>query len=140
MLKLPATYAESSKFKEDDIIAQTKTITQWINSFKFILEHIKIYETLFNKKYVYHNVINDNEFDNWIISRLHTTIKNIKLSMNKYELSRIIDLIYEFIEDYTNWYLKFNRSRLKGRNGYNDCHQSLSICVYITNANILLYI
>ena len=133
MLKLPATYAESSKFKEDDIIAQTKTITQWINSFKFLLEHIKIYETLFNKKYVYHNVINDNEFDNWIISRLHTTIKNIKLSMNKYELSRIIDLIYEFIEDYTNWYLKFNRSRLKGRNGYNDCHQSLSICVYITN-------
>jgi len=133
MLKLPATYAESSKFKEDDIIAQTKTITQWINSFKFLLEHIKIYETLFNKKYVYHNVINDNEFDNWIISRLHTIIKNIKLCMNKYELSRIIDLIYEFIEDYTNWYLKFNRSRLKGRNGYNDCYQSLCICVYITN-------
>jgi len=133
MLKLPATYAESSKFKEDDIIAQTKTITQWINSFKFLLEHIKIFETLFNKKYVYHNVINDNEFDNWIISRLHTIIKNIKLCMNKYELSRIIDLIYEFIEDYTNWYLKFNRSRLKGRNGYNDCYQSLCICVYITN-------
>lgn len=133
MLKLPATYAESSKFKEEDIIAQTKTITQWINSFKFLIEHIKMYELSLNTKYEYVNLPHDNEFDNWIVSRLHTTIKNIKRCMTKYELSSVIDLIYDFIEDYTNWFLKFNRARLKGKLGKKECFESLSICVYITN-------
>jgi isoleucyl-tRNA synthetase len=44
--------------------------------------------------------------------------------------------IYGFIEDFTNWFLKFNRARLKGKEDTMEKSEwliSLNICVYVVN-------
>ena len=134
MLHLPATYGDSSRFKEEDIKKQTKSIIQWINSVKFLIEHVKMYENYENCKLKWLEKLEyKNELDLWIISRKNTIIKSIKKYMETYEVTKVIDLIYTFIEDYTNWYLKFNRHRLKGKYGVQEWIESLSVCIEVTN-------
>jgi len=134
MLHLPATYAESSRFKEDDIKNETKTILQWVNSIKFLIEHIRMYEGKVGCDFPFTKKIeNTNNSDNWIISRLNTSIKRIHHFMKSFEFTHYVDEIYDFIEDYTNWYLKFNRSRLKGKETNTDWITSLNICIYVIN-------
>jgi len=134
MLNLPATYAESSRFIEDDIKSQTKCTQQWINSFRFIIENIRKYENLSGKSYILMvEFQTSNEFDQWILSCLISTISNIKTYMLKYEFNKCITTIYNFIENYTNWYLKFNRNRLKGKEGNDEWINSLNTVIYITN-------
>jgi isoleucyl-tRNA synthetase len=137
MLHLPATYAESSRFKEEDIKAETKTIMQWINSIKFLIEHIKMYEGISTQgKFPIitpSNLELKNMSDIWIISRLNTCIQRVNDYMSQYEFTKYIDEVFDFIEDYTNWYLKFNRSRLKGKEGNQDWIDSLNTCVYVAN-------
>jgi isoleucyl-tRNA synthetase len=79
------------------------------------------------------NIENTNSSDNWIISRLNTSIRRIREFMLKYEFSHYVDEMYDFIEDYTNWYLKFNRSRLKGKESNIEWITSLNVCIYIVN-------
>lgn len=131
MLRLPATYAEASRFKDADIKGETKTIIQWLNSVKFLIEHVKMYEGVLGTKYSYDRPNSRNPFDNWICSRLNSTIKSIHEHMSRYEFTRYIDAAYHFIEDYTNWYLKFNRDRLKGKMGADEWLTSLNTCVYV---------
>ena len=133
MLRLPATYAEASRFKDGDIKTETKTLIQWVNSIKFLIEHIKMYEGVLETKYKYQSPRSTNPFDNWIISRLNTTIRKINSHMANYEFTKYVDTAYDFIEDYTNWYLKFNRDRLKGKETAEDWLISLNTCVYVAN-------
>ncbi len=52
-----------------------------------------------------------NELDSWIISRLHTLLKEIEAAMNEYKLYQVIPALLAFIEDLTNWYIRLSRRR-----------------------------
>lgn len=129
MLSLSATSAESSRFTEQDILGQSKVIVQWYNAVKFVLEHVKMFSL--TNELVKSN--STNEFDCWIISNLHQIQKNIDQAMNKFEMTKYIDNIFDFIENFTNWYLKFNRFRLKGKDGQKDWLDSINTCIYVVN-------
>jgi isoleucyl-tRNA synthetase len=134
MLGMPATSAESTKFKDEEIIQKTKSSQQWINSVKFLFEHIQMYESATSNKFTVRSVDTlSNEFDLWIVSLLHTTLQQVKDNFLKFNSITHVNLVYNFIEAYTNWYLKFNRFRLKGKEGEQAWIDSLSTCVYITN-------
>jgi isoleucyl-tRNA synthetase len=134
MLNLPATRAEPSRFKEEDIKTNTKTIQQWINSIKFLVEHIRMYECVVGTKFSFQNEPSfHNDFDIWIISRLNTSIERVRDYMTRYEFMKYVAEVFDFIEDYTNWYLKFNRSRLKGKETPDEWISSLNTCIYIVN-------
>ena len=134
MLHLPATYAESSRFKDEDIKTETKTILQWINSIKFLLEHIRMYEGVVGDTFPFtSNLQTTNDMDKWIISRLNTAVQRVIDYMTRYEFIHYVDELYDFIEDYTNWYLKFNRSRLKGKESNGEWITGLNTCIYVSN-------
>jgi isoleucyl-tRNA synthetase len=136
MLSLGATSADSSCFKDDDIRNDTKTINQWINSVKFLIEHIKMYEGCTGKTFIVNTEMEWNDYDLWIMSRLKTTISRIKDYMSSYNFPKITMEIYGFIEDFTNWFLKFNRARLKGKEDTMEKSEwliSLNTCVYVVN-------
>lgn len=46
--------------------------------------------------------------------------------MDSYHLNRVIPKLLKFIEQLTNWYVRFNRKRLKGENGAEDCVHALT--------------
>lgn len=111
----PAAHGEPFKFKNADIKDINGKYFQLYNSFNFLMENLTKYEKdghVFN--------INDylkgtNTMDNWMLAKLRTSINNITTFMKNYEFYKIKSEILDFIEDLTNWYIKFNRNRLRGR-------------------------
>ena len=53
-----------------------------------------------------------NELDYWVLSRLHSLIKNVEVSYEDYEPTRAARLIQSFVvDDLSNWYVRLCRKR-----------------------------
>jgi valyl-tRNA synthetase len=51
--------------------------------------------------------------DRWIMSRFHSTAKEIVDGIDRYDINNISKVIYEFFwHDYCDWYLEMLKSRL----------------------------
>ena len=46
---------------------------------------------------------------------------------------QVVPYLLKFIDNLTNIYIRFNRKRLKGRTGEDDCRISLSTLYYVRN-------
>ena len=51
------------------------------------------------------------ELDSWIISQLHTLIRDVRASMDAYDTQKTGDLIMSFLDGLNNWYIRRNRRR-----------------------------
>lgn len=115
LLQSQISNAEPLAFKEDDIKLINKTLFQFKNCVDFLLEHIT------NQKH--HQIQFDilayqqttNPMDKWIMQHTNNIQVQVIKFMNEYQISRATRIIIDLIEDITNWYLKFNRDRLKGK-------------------------
>jgi isoleucyl-tRNA synthetase len=126
LISSPATHAQSFKFDEEAIDSYIgKKLFQWFNAFKFFLEHSIKYMKDGNKFEV--DVKSTNIMDRWILARVRSTLVVFSDAVNKFQLYWVGPEIQRFIEDLINWYIKFNRGRLKGRNCSREEHmQSLA--------------
>jgi valyl-tRNA synthetase len=53
--------------------------------------------------------------DRWILSRLHSTLRDVKESFSLFEFNRVTRQIYDFFwHDYCDWYVEMVKSRLYG--------------------------
>ncbi len=53
--------------------------------------------------------------DRWILSRLHSTIREIEDGMRAYEVNKVAKMIFDFFwHDFADWYLEMVKSRLYG--------------------------
>ena len=109
MLRLPATSAENSRFTEADIRSSVRLLSQWENVLLFIEKSM----TASNASSSFNEPTELTQFDKWILSRKNSMIWNVRSAMDSYEVSRAVVEIAAFIEDFANWYIKFNRLRLK---------------------------
>jgi isoleucyl-tRNA synthetase len=133
MISSKAANAGEMKFDEKDIPIVTNKLNQYYNGYKFLLVHlIKFYEDKHKfDPHAYKKSINS--MDVWIISRTHSLIDIVKELMMKYHVHKIKGLLFNFIEDLTNWYIKFNRQRFKGKNcKLVDQTSALSTLYYVT--------
>jgi isoleucyl-tRNA synthetase len=53
-----------------------------------------------------------NVLDRWIISRLHTTIREVTKTIEKYSTAAATKALEEFVSDLSTWYIRRNRDRL----------------------------
>lgn len=116
----PASHGGSFKFEDQDIQIIKRKLIQFFNCVKFFIENYIRYikKTSDNKLDQFDNNAykqSNNIMDKWIISRLGTLSGNIITAMDEYRIYKIYPELHDFIEDLTNWYIKFNRGRLKGR-------------------------
>ncbi len=53
--------------------------------------------------------------DKWILSRLHSTIKDLNSALQSFEINQATKILYDFIwHDYCDWYVEMLKSRLYG--------------------------
>lgn len=64
--------------------------------------------------------------DRWILARCQSLIKLVKEEMAAYRLYTIIPRLLDLVDELTNWYIRFNRRRLKGEDGKEDTVQALN--------------
>lgn len=111
----PASHGGSFTFDKSKIHEINMKYFQWLNSVKFFIEHHTKYQKDGNIFRLNAYLESTNVTDNWILSRVGEIVNNINSAMNEYLLYKVKQELLEFIEDLTNWYIKFNRNRLRGR-------------------------
>jgi isoleucyl-tRNA synthetase len=67
----------------------------------------------------------EHNYDVWLKSITREFCDNMYLAYSQYEYAKLTPLIRNFIENLNNWYIKLNRSRLKGFEGYIHAGQGL---------------
>lgn len=75
------------------------------------------------------------EIDRWILSELHSLIKNVDKEMNGYNPTKAGRLIESFVNnDLSNWYVRLNRKRFWGKEMSTDklsAYQTLYTCLEV---------
>lgn len=128
LINSPVVRAESLKFKEEGVKGILKDVLlPWYNAFSFLLSQIDIYEKENNCSFLFQSEIkSENVMDRWILASLQSLIKFVNQEMEAYRLYTVVPRLVDFIELLTNWYVRFNRKRLKGEFGAQDCQIALN--------------
>lgn len=138
LLQSQISNAEPLAFKEDDIKLINKTLFQFKNCIDFLMEHIT------NQKHqqIQFDILayqqTNNPMDKWIIQHTNNIQLQVIKFMDGYQISKATRMILDLIEDITNWYLKFNRDRLKGKSSTSDWIISTSTLYQVIKQFIIL--
>ncbi|KAF0268652.1 hypothetical protein FOG48_02264 [Hanseniaspora uvarum] len=128
LINSPVLKAESLKFKEEGVKEViSKVLLPWWNSFKFLEGQISLLKKSENIDFKFDpTLISDNVMDRWLMASMQSLVGNIHTEMAAYKLYNVVPKLLEFIDQLTNWYIRFNRRRLKGENGTEDCKKALN--------------
>ncbi len=74
-----------------------------------------------------------NIMDKWITSKLNSLIENVENSLDSYDITNAANLIDEFTDELSNWYVRRNRERFWTQNLTDD-----KIGAYVTLYNVLV--
>jgi isoleucyl-tRNA synthetase len=110
-----AAHGDAFKFNQEHIENITLKFFQLYNALSFLIENVTKYVKDRNKFNINAYQNSNNVMDNFILARLKTVVVNINLAMASYKFHTIKQDILDFVEDLVNWYIKFNRNRLKGK-------------------------
>lgn len=132
LITSPAVRAENLKFREEgvkELIA--KVFLPWYNSYRFFFSQLHLLKKEHNVDFKYDPSIdlsqNQNVMDRWILASTQTLIQFVRQEMEAYRLYTVVPRLLALIEDLTNWYIRFNRKRLKAENGPEDAVRALNV-------------
>jgi isoleucyl-tRNA synthetase len=113
LISSPVVRAEPFSFKDEGVKHVIRKLLPWYNGFKFFMQCYKKFKISLPDEELCLTQSN-NIMDIWIDKKLNTLLIYIRKNMNEFKLYKIHDALMEFINQLTNWYIKFNRERLKG--------------------------
>ncbi|KAK9480754.1 tRNA synthetases class I-domain-containing protein [Lipomyces japonicus] len=128
LINSPVLRAETLKFKEEGVKeVVSKVLLPWWNSYKFWEGHVALLKKSDGIDFVYNpDLTSDNVMDKWILASLQTLIGFVHQEMGEYRLYTVVPRLLNLIDDMTNWYIRFNRKRLKGESGTEDAVVALN--------------
>jgi isoleucyl-tRNA synthetase len=127
LVNSPVSRAENLRLKEDGIRNIVKdVILPWFNAYRFFIQCAQSYEKEYGQIFQYELMIkSDNIMDQWILACCQSLIQHVRREMNFYRLYSVTPRLLKLIEELTNWYIRFNRERLKSKYGMEDCLHAL---------------
>ena len=144
LINSPLVKGQSLKFSKKGLSDVIKDVfLPLFNSYKFLIQNIQRYETSNKKNFVFDfdvvskNFENLNITDRWIIAYNQRLIKFVRNEMENYRLYTVVTELLNFLDKLTNWYIRLNRSRIKGDFGEDDCLQSLNV-LFSTLLNLVV--
>lgn len=116
LINSPVLRAETLKFKEEGVRDVVSCVLlPWYNSYKFLQDAADLYQKENGKKFEYaSHMRSDNVMDKWLLASIQSLIQDIQTEMSEYRLYTVVPKLLSLIGDLTNWYIRFNRRRLKG--------------------------
>lgn len=129
MINSPIVRAENLRFREEGVKDMISSVfLPWLNSFRFFLAQVALLkkDTGIDFKYNKDAPLSDNVMDRWILARGRSLLAAVKTEMENYRLYTVVPRLLTMINELTNWYIRFNRRRLKGENGAEDTVAALN--------------
>ncbi|XP_039000355.1 isoleucine--tRNA ligase, cytoplasmic-like [Hibiscus syriacus] len=138
LINSPVVRAETLRFKKDGVFGVVKDVfLPWYNAYRFLVQNAKRLEYEGSALFVPIAVTvlqkSSNVLDQWINSATQSLVHFVREEMDAYRLYTVVPYLLKFLDNLTNIYVRFNRKRLKGRTGEEDCRMALS-----TLYNVLL--
>ncbi|CAB4293835.1 unnamed protein product [Prunus armeniaca] len=138
LINSPVVRAEPLRFKKEGVFGVVKDVfLPWYNAYRFLVQNAKRLEVEGFAPFcpINHATVekSSNVLDQWINSATQSLVYFVQQEMNGYRLYTVVPYLLKFLDNLTNIYVRFNRKRLKGRTGEEDCRMALS-----TLFNVLL--
>ena len=131
--KSPLVNGDSLSFKKSDAKELSQRLTPYVNAVKFFLEHYINSQKKADPVVIEYLASSDDYdtngytlMDLWILEKVYLLRVLVEQSMELYKLDVAVKAIIDFVDDLANWYLKFNRDRMKGLCGREQSERSLS--------------
>ncbi|KAG8628711.1 hypothetical protein KVT40_002576 [Elsinoe batatas] len=130
MINSPVVRAEPLRFKEDGVkqIVSSVILPLW-NSYNFFDQQVTLLKKTENQDFKWDPAAeakNTNVMDRWILASCQSLLAFVNTEMAAYRLYTVVPRLLGLIDNTTNWYIRFNRRRLKGEFGTSDTLHSLN--------------
>lgn len=130
MINSPVVRAEPLRFKEAGVreVVAKVLLPLW-NSYKFFEAQVELLKKIENVDFVFDPAAessNTNVMDKWILAKIQSLLQYVNTEMAAYRLYTVVPELLNLIDDTTNWYIRFNRKRLKGELGIDDTLHALN--------------
>ena len=130
MINSPVVRAEPLRFKESGVkeIVSKVLLPLW-NSYRFFSDQVLLLKKVENIDFMFDpraGPSNENVMDKWILASTQTLLRFMNEEMAAYRLYTVIPQLLGLIDNTTNWYIRFNRKRLKGELGIEDTKHALN--------------
>jgi len=129
LVNSPVVRGENLRFREDGVREViSRVLLPWLNSFRFFLGQVALLKNNSGIEFKYDASapVSKNVMDRWILARCQSLIKLVKEEMAAYRLYTIIPRLLALVDELTNWYIRFNRKRLKGEDGEQNAIEALN--------------
>mmetsp|Transcript_38976 Transcript_38976/g.96569 ORF Transcript_38976/g.96569 Transcript_38976/m.96569 type:complete len:613 (+) Transcript_38976:2042-3880(+) len=129
LINSPVVRAEPLRFKEDGVFSVVKDLfLPWYNAYRFLVQNVRRVEEETGKAFDPYAPDQDavNVLDRWIASATSSLVTYVRSEMEAYRLYTVVPRLVSFIGQLTNVYVRYNRSRLKGKNGDDDTRRALA--------------
>ncbi|KAI9808987.1 MAG: isoleucine--tRNA ligase [Pycnora praestabilis] len=130
LINSPVVRAEPFRFKESGVkeIVAKVLLPLW-NSYKFFEGQVALLKKVEDIDYVFNPTAesdNQNVMDRWILASCQSLLTFMNQEMSAYRLYTVVPRLLGLIDNTTNWYIRFNRKRLKGELGTEDTQHALN--------------
>jgi isoleucyl-tRNA synthetase len=130
LINSPVVRAETLRFKEAGVkeIVSKVLLPLW-NSYQFFEQQVTLLKKVADLHFVFDPEAekgNKNVLDRWILASCQSLLKFVNEEMAAYRLYTVVPRLLMLIDNTTNWYIRFNRRRLKGEYGIEDTTNALN--------------
>ncbi|KAI0069288.1 isoleucine-tRNA ligase [Artomyces pyxidatus] len=129
LVNSPIVRGDNLRFREEGVREViSRVLLPWLNSFRFFLGQVALLKKTTGHEFQYdaHAAVSNNVMDRWILARCQSLITLVKTEMEAYRLYTVIPRLLDLVDELTNWYIRFNRRRLKGEDGKEDTVAALN--------------
>ncbi|KAG5548406.1 hypothetical protein RHGRI_013932 [Rhododendron griersonianum] len=130
IINSPVVRAEPLRFKKHGVFGVVKDVfLPWYHAYRFLVQNAKRLEVEGLGPFIPVDKVtlqqSSNVLDQWINSATLSLVHFVQQEMDGYCLYTVVPYLLKFFDDLTNVYVRFNRKRLKGRTGEDDCRVAL---------------
>lgn len=130
LINSPVVRAEPFAFKETGVkeIVAKVLLPLW-NSYKFFHDQVLLLKKVEDIDFQFDpksESSNENVMDRWILASCQSLLRFVNEEMAAYRLYTVVPRLLRLIDNTTNWYIRFNRRRLKGEYGFEDTKFALN--------------
>ncbi|MCB9809127.1 class I tRNA ligase family protein [Candidatus Nomurabacteria bacterium] len=111
LLASPAVHADSLNFVEKDMADMSRKVMGRLRNI------LSLYQTYASGKWkAESDKKSDNVLDVWILHRLNQIIIEMTEAIEHYEYDRHVRPLFDFVDDFSTWYIRRSRDRFKSDN------------------------
>lgn len=130
LVNSPVVRAEPLRFKEEGVFGVLKDVfLPWYNAYRFFVQNALRWESdngaPFAPRTGSLDAV-DNVLDKWMVASTTDLVSYVEQEMEAYRLYTVMPYLVRYIDSLTNVYVRYNRERLKGRQGREDAALALT--------------